>query len=57
MANYTDKKNKLEYARAYILPQQYKNLYNISDGLYMGTMFEDLYKPYKKGHEKDEYKK
>lgn len=41
-------KNKLEYARAYIIPQEFENLYCIDDGFYKGTIFKDLYRPYKK---------
>ncbi|MDO5038959.1 spore coat associated protein CotJA [Clostridium sp.] len=37
----------LEYARAYILPQKYENLYSVYEGLCRGTIFKDLYKPYK----------
>ena len=43
-----EKRDKLEYARAYIVPQEYKNLYPACDALFMGTIFEDLYRPYKK---------
>lgn len=42
-----NKKDRLEYARAYILPQKYENLYSICEGLWKGTIFEDLYRPYK----------
>lgn len=39
-------KESLEYARAYILPQKYENLYSIKEGFYKGTIFKDLYRPY-----------
>ena len=42
MYDCTDDKFKLEYARAYILPQKYENLYSI---------FKDLYRPYKEKKE------
>ncbi|WP_242984769.1 spore coat associated protein CotJA [Clostridium taeniosporum] len=35
-----------EYARAYILPQCYENLFTCVDGFKKGTIFKDLYKPY-----------
>jgi hypothetical protein len=35
-----------EYARAYILPQKYENLYSCKEGFLKGTIFVDLYKPY-----------
>lgn len=53
----TDKRDALEYARAYIIPQEYENLYPICDALFMGTIFEDLYRPYKKSNKKDKCKK
>lgn len=57
MSNFKNKNVKLEYARVYIIPQEYKNLYPICDALYMGTIFEDLYRPYKKDNKKYECKK
>ncbi|WP_297425499.1 spore coat associated protein CotJA [Clostridium sp.] len=36
---------KKEYARAYILPQKYENLYSCKEGFSKGTIFKDLYKP------------
>ena len=36
----------LEYARAYILPQKYENLFSCKEGFLMGTIFKDLYRPY-----------
>lgn len=39
-------KESIEYARAYILPQKYENLYSIKEGFYKGTIFKDLYRPY-----------
>ncbi|OOM82135.1 spore coat associated protein CotJA [Clostridium puniceum] len=35
-----------EYARAYILPQKYENLFSCKEGFLMGTIFKDLYRPY-----------
>lgn len=35
-----------EYARAYILPQKYENLFSCKEGFLRGTIFKDLYKPY-----------
>ncbi|WP_160684873.1 spore coat associated protein CotJA [Clostridium sp. C2-6-12] len=36
----------MEYARAYILPQKYENLYSCKEGFLKGTIFVDLYRPY-----------
>ncbi len=47
MAYCAHKKENLEYARAYILPQRYENLYSVYEGFWKGTIFEDLYRPYK----------
>lgn len=47
------KEAKKEYARAYILPQKYENLYSCKEGFFKGTIFEDLYRPY---HERDKDK-
>lgn len=35
-----------EYARAYILPQEYENLFSCKEGFLRGTIFKDLYQPY-----------
>jgi len=35
-----------EYARAYILPQKYENLFSCKEGFLRGTIFKDLYRPY-----------
>lgn len=35
-----------EYARAYILPQKYENLFSCKEGFLKGTIFQDLYRPY-----------
>lgn len=35
-----------EYARAYILPQKYENLFSCKEGFLKGTIFRDLYMPY-----------
>ncbi|MDO5517269.1 MAG: spore coat associated protein CotJA [Clostridium sp.] len=45
---YMSKNEKLEYARAYILLQKYGNLYSLSEALCKGTIFADLYRPYKR---------
>lgn len=37
------------YAEAYILPQKYENLFSCKDGFCKGTIFKDLYRPYKPG--------
>lgn len=37
---------EMDYARAYILPQVYENLYTIKDAFEKGTIFKDLYMPY-----------
>ncbi|WP_066874715.1 spore coat associated protein CotJA [Clostridium mediterraneense] len=41
------KMNKKEYARAYIRLQKFENLFKCVDGFYKGTIFKDLYQPYK----------
>lgn len=46
------KESKKEYARAYILPQKYENLYSCKEGFFKGTIFKDLYRPYHE-HDKD----
>lgn len=46
-------KRGLEYATAYIMLQKYENLYPIYDALGKGTIFKDLYRPYKKRNKKD----
>lgn len=35
-----------EYARAYILPQKYENLYSCKEAFKKGTIFKDLYSKY-----------
>lgn len=47
MSDCMDEKVNLEYARAYILPQKYENIYPPYKGFWKGTMFKDLYRPYK----------
>lgn len=37
---------EMDYARAYILPQVYENLYTIKDAFEKGTIFKDLSMPY-----------
>ena len=48
----TMKKCKLEYATAYIVPQEYENLFSMKDILKTGTIFMDLYRPYVKKDDK-----
>lgn len=43
-----NKCEKKQYARAYIVLQKYENLFNISSAFKAGTIFRDLYDPYKK---------
>ena len=43
---------KKEYARAYILLQKYENLFTCKEGFYAGTIFKDLYQPYKEKNDK-----
>ena len=38
---------KLEYARAYVVPQAYTNISTPDVALARGTMFDDLYMPYR----------
>lgn len=42
-----------EYARAYILPQKYENLFSCKEGFSKGTIFKDLYSPYHDQHHHD----
>lgn len=39
-------KNEYDYAKAYVKPQPYENLFSINDVLKTGTIFKDLYMPY-----------
>lgn len=50
MYNCNNERVKLEYARAYVLVQKYGNLYPVCDALWKGTIFKDLYRPYKNGY-------
>ncbi|ERJ12489.1 spore coat associated protein CotJA [Haloplasma contractile] len=43
--NYPNVNFKL--ARAYVFPQPYRNLFTIQEALKKGTIFKDLYRPYK----------
>ncbi|WP_409069647.1 spore coat associated protein CotJA [Clostridium sp. FAM 1755] len=36
-----------ELARAFICPQKFKRVYKIEKALQRGTLFPDLYRPYK----------
>lgn len=38
----------LKLAKAYIPYQQYRDLFSVQEALYRGTMFKELYRPYKK---------
>lgn len=50
MSDYESSSSRKEcYAKAYVLPQLYENLFTINSALKKGTIFKDLYKPY---HEK-----
>lgn len=44
--NYS-RNDKMNYAKAYIKPQKYDNIFSLDDGFKNGTMFKDLYCPYK----------
>ena len=47
MPNFKDDDSKKDcYAKAYVLPQVYENLFTINSALKKGTIFKDLYKPY-----------
>lgn len=35
-----------EYARAYVLPQKYENLFSCKEAFDKGTIFKYLYQPY-----------
>ncbi|HEY8365289.1 MAG TPA: spore coat associated protein CotJA [Haloplasmataceae bacterium] len=37
-------------AEAYIPIQAYRNLFNINEALHRGTIFKELYQPYKTSH-------
>lgn len=52
-----EKKIKLEYARAYIILQKYQKLYSLDNALCVGTIFKELYRPYKENNKKHECKK
>lgn len=41
------KHEKMKYAKAYIKPQIYCNLFSIDDGFKKGTIFMELYCPFK----------
>lgn len=41
-----------KYATAYILPQKYENLFTCKEAFCMGTIFKDLYQPYKSSKNK-----
>ena len=53
MNNKKKEEGKLQYARAYIVPQRYKNLYSAVEALNIGTIFADLNFPYKEKKEKE----
>jgi hypothetical protein len=37
-------------AQAYIPIQMYRNLFNVNEALYHGTIFRELFQPYKPPH-------
>ena len=39
-------KRNTKYAKAYIVPQRYRNLLPAYTALKIGTIFRDLYRPY-----------
>jgi len=39
--------SNLKLAQAYIPLQEYRNLFNVNEALYHGTIFRELYQPYK----------
>ncbi|NLK24749.1 MAG: spore coat associated protein CotJA [Clostridiales bacterium] len=46
---YRHKMKKVKcYARSYVELQVYENLYTVKDAIKCGTIFKDLYSPYKK---------
>ncbi len=42
----------LQLAQAYVPYQQYRNLYNVNEALYKGTIFQDLFRAYKNPYKK-----
>ena len=47
-----NKCEKNDYAKAFIVLQEYENLLNPTTSLKLGTIFKDLYRPYGKHHKK-----
>lgn len=43
-----NKCEKKAYAKDFIIPQKYENLFNPITSLKLGTIFKDLYRPYVK---------
>lgn len=43
----SDKINKMELAKAYVPFQKINQVYNSNEALRKGTLFPELYKPYK----------
>lgn len=43
-----EKDKNLKYACVYIELQKFENFFSLKEALYKGTIFEDLYRPYKK---------
>lgn len=41
--NKSDKSKENCYAKAYVLPQEYENLFSINAAFKKGTIFKDLY--------------
>lgn len=48
MNQYDRCKDKKIYAEAYVIPQSYGNLLDNTDALFLGTIFKDLVRPYRK---------
>lgn len=41
-----------EYAKAFVLPQTYQNLFSVEEAFPRGTIFKDLYMPYRENKHK-----
>lgn len=48
MNQYDRCKDRKIYAEAYVIPQSYCNLLDNTDALFLGTIFKDLVRPYRK---------
>ena len=47
-----NKCEKNDYAKSFIIPQEYENLLSPKSALKIGTIFKDLYRPYVKNNKK-----